>query len=163
MAENTLVLYTIGYAGHTIDSFIQALRAQRISVLLDVRLTPISRKKGFSKHALHNALDGAGITYHHFSALGSPKKLRQDLYADGDYEAFFASFRDYLRCHEKTVFRAAELAEAGKVCLMCVEKHPDECHRSVVADAIVGALGDEIAVHHLPAPISTSVRTSTAV
>lgn len=88
MAQSKRQLYTIGYAGHSLESFIQILQAKHISLILDIRMTPISRKKGGSKTALSQAMEAAGITYQHLRALGSPKELRQQLSAEGNYEAF---------------------------------------------------------------------------
>src|ERR1051326_13124 len=131
MGRNARHLYTIGYAGHTLESFIQALQAKHISVVLDIRMTPISRKKGFSKTALSQAIEAAGIHYQHLRTLGSPKELRQHLYTEGDYEAFFKAFRVYLGSQKESLHQAAELVSALPVRLMCVEQCPGECHRSV--------------------------------
>ena len=130
-------LFTIGYSGHTIDTFIAALQAEDVSLLIDVRMTPISRKKGFSKNALRQALENSGIRYEHIRLLGSPRELRTSLYANKDYESFFASYRAYLEHQGPSVDAAADFVTTERACLMCVEQHPHECHRSVVADAIV--------------------------
>lgn len=160
MAQNTKQLYTIGYSGHTPETFIQTLKAQQISLLLDIRLTPISRKKGFSKTALFHALEDAGISYQHLPTLGSPVELRRHLSADGNYEQFFSAFRAYLGMQGKSLQVAAELAVAERVCLMCVEKCPLECHRSVVADAIVQVLDGPVTVEHLPPPALDGSKTN---
>lgn len=143
-------LYTIGYSGHSIDTFIATLQAQNISLLIDVRMTPISRKKGFSKNALRQALEGSGIQYQHIRLLGSPRELRNSLNADKDYESFFASYRAYLERQEPSVKAAVDLVSTERACLMCVEQQPYECHRSVVAEAIADAVSLKVTVHHLP-------------
>jgi uncharacterized protein (DUF488 family) len=143
-------LYTIGYSGHTIDTFIATLQAQNVSLLIDIRMTPISRKKGFSKNALRQALEDSGIQYQHIRLLGSPRELRASLHEDKDYDTFFASYRAYLQHQTPSVSAAADLVTTERACLMCVEHHPHECHRSVVAKAIVDALNAQVAVHHLP-------------
>lgn len=163
MRSRKHVLYTIGYAGHTLNTFIQTLQAKHVSVLLDIRMTPISRKKGFSKSALHQALYDAGITYRHIRTLGSPAELRHSLHTNKDYNAFFASFRAYLQCQEQSLHQAAELVELEQVCLMCVEKCPDECHRSIVADAIVDTLGCGVAIQHLPSQDRLPAKTAMSV
>jgi uncharacterized protein (DUF488 family) len=60
------------------------LRDARIDVLLDIREIPISRRRGFSKTALRQTVEGAGIAYRHERRLGSPKVLRHKLRSDGD-------------------------------------------------------------------------------
>jgi uncharacterized protein (DUF488 family) len=152
MGRNVRHLYTIGYAGHTLESFIQTLQTKHISLVLDIRMTPISRKKGFSKTALSQAMEAAGIRYQHLRTLGSPKELRQHLYAEGNYAAFFNAFRAYLGSQKDSLHQAAKLVSTRPVCLMCVEQCPDECHRSVVAEAIVQELGKRVIIQHLPAP-----------
>src|SRR5690242_7628143 len=142
-------LYTIGYSGHTLDSFIAALQSEGVSLLIDVRMTPISRKKGFSKTALRQALEESGIHYEHMRSLGSPRDLRTSLYANKDYDTFFTSYRVYLERQTPSVSQAASLAISERTCLMCVEHEPHQCHRSVVADAIADAMNAKVAVHHL--------------
>jgi uncharacterized protein (DUF488 family) len=154
-------LYTIGYSGHTLETFIQELQARHITLLLDIRMTPISRKKGFSKAALAQAVESAGISYCHIRALGSPKKLRQQLYLERDYEEFFTAFRAYLDLQIDSLQYAAELASKKLVCLMCVEECPDVCHRSLVAEAIVQTLGNGTSIRHLPPPKSLRKRAKT--
>lgn len=157
------LLFTIGYSGYTVDSFIDTLRAQDVSMLLDVRMTPISRKRGFSKSALRVALAHAGIAYQHARTLGSPAELRRELHMNRDYDAFFAAYREYLNQQTPSVNEAAELVAAERVCLMCVEQHPHECHRSVVADAIAVSLGSKLNVRHLPEGTRSRSQTVVAV
>lgn len=63
-------LWSAGYEGRDIDSFVAALVDSHIGVVADVRLTPISRKKGFSKTRLGDALAEAGIKYTHLRGPG---------------------------------------------------------------------------------------------
>jgi uncharacterized protein (DUF488 family) len=66
-------LWSAGYEGRDIDSFVASLVDRHINVVADVRLTPISRKKGFSKTRLGEAPAEAGIEYTHLRGLGDPK------------------------------------------------------------------------------------------
>ena len=63
----------IGYEGENVDSLVAKLLAWKIAVLVDVRLNAISRKRGFSKRSLSEALDAVGITYVHLPNLGQPQ------------------------------------------------------------------------------------------
>ena len=163
MARRLQQLFTIGYSGHTLDTFIEVLQTNNVSMLVDIRMTPISRKRGFSKTALHRALEDAGIAYRHIRTLGSPSELRRDLHRAKDYSAFFESFREYLQSQQDDISCAAQLVTTQRVCLMCVEQCPDECHRSVVAEAIARSLPNHVIVEHLPVPSKTAVRTKAAV
>lgn len=65
-------LYTIGYEGADLGDFLATLRAMCVTTLVDVRELPISRRKGFSKAALGEALGAVDIAYKHERHLGSP-------------------------------------------------------------------------------------------
>ena len=69
-------LLTIGYEGCTIDDVVAELRGARVSLLIDVRAVPMSRKPGFSKRQLAAGLDEQGIGYVHLQGLGTPKPGR---------------------------------------------------------------------------------------
>lgn len=125
-------LMTIGYEKTSLDDFVAALKAGGVTTLLDVREIPISRRKGFSKRALSEAVNVAGIAYRHERDLGSPKPIRDRLYADGDYSKFFASFATYLKS-QQPLLRTLAGELGGGVALMCYERDPTTCHRSVVA------------------------------
>lgn len=66
-------LYTIGYEGAEIGSFVAALTAAGVSVVVDIRDVAHSRKPGFSKSSLRQHLTTAGLGYVHLRDLGDPK------------------------------------------------------------------------------------------
>ena len=148
-------LLTIGYEGLDIDHFIKFLVADRVEVLVDVREVPISRKKGFSKTKLSEALAKAGILYEHIKALGSPGPIRKQLKQDWDYDAFFAAYDEYLD-EQKDALKALRriLAEHDRVCLMCFEKSHDECHRRSVAKRTARSFRGRVSVE----PVNTFVK-----
>ena len=125
-------LMTVGYEKASLGDFIATLKRAGVTTLLDIREIPISRRKGFSKTALRDAITAAGITYRHERDLGSPKTIRARLYEDGDYKAFFASFTTYLKSQNPLLRLLAKELDGG-VALMCFERDPSTCHRSVVA------------------------------
>jgi len=69
-------LFTAGYEGATINSFISNLLVNNIEYVLDVRALPLSRKPGFSKSTLAQRLNCEKIQYIHLVELGAPKPLR---------------------------------------------------------------------------------------
>ena len=143
-------LFTIGYENSTLGDFIATLRAARVTLLLDVRELPLSRKKGFSKRALSEAVQGVGISYRHERDLGSPKTLRQQLHSDGDYAQFFSSFSKYLKQQSPLLTELATNLH-GNVALMCFERDPATCHRSIVArqlELLVGLKTKHLGVTH---------------
>ncbi|WNM29246.1 DUF488 family protein [Streptomyces sp. Li-HN-5-11] len=130
-------LWSAGYEGRDIDSFIASLLDSRIDVVADVRLTPISRKKGFSKTRLGEALAEAGIEYTHLRGLGNPKDNRAPFW-DGRLDVGRAHFRGVLRSDEaqSDLDRLAEQARQSRVAVLCFEKDESRCHRQVVLETV---------------------------
>jgi uncharacterized protein (DUF488 family) len=130
-------LWSAGYEGRDIDSFVSSLLDNRIDVVADVRLTPISRKKGFSKTRLGQALAEAGIEYTHLRGLGNPKDNRAPFW-EGRLEVGRARFRGVLRSEEAQtdLERLAEHARQSRVAVLCFEKDESRCHRQIVLETV---------------------------
>ena len=71
-----MTVVTIGYEGRQLDEFVAELSNRRVEIVFDVRENAISRKLGFSKRRLGEALAVAGIDYRHQPALGNPRSNR---------------------------------------------------------------------------------------
>ena len=130
------VLFTIGYEGSDVESFISRLEQSRIRRVVDVREIPLSRKPGFSKNSLREKLEEEGIEYVHIQQLGSPKAIRNKLKEDEDYASFFGSFSTYLDEQQMAIDEAYRHVREATCCLMCFERMPSKCHRSIVAEKI---------------------------
>ena len=143
-----MVLSTIGYEQATIDDFVGTLIAAGIQTVIDVRERPLSRRKGFSKKALADALKNVGIDYVHLVGLGDPKAGR-DAAKAGDFGEFQKIFVAHMETAEfkADLERASALVAGGDACLMCYERSPGKCHRKFVADSLSGILG--VDVRHL--------------
>jgi uncharacterized protein (DUF488 family) len=131
------VLLSIGYEGRDLTDFGAALQAHRISTLVDVRLTPLSRKPGFSKSRLAAYLDTIGIDYQHAPLLGNPRDNRPAFADPSTIGEGRRRFRERLRSKSRfaALHEVVTLAERGRVALLCVERHADQCHRKVLLDA----------------------------
>ena len=88
-------IYTLGYEGVALLDFIRTVKDTGVSLLLDVRERPQSRRPGFSKRALSEALAEAGTTYRHVRQLGDPKPGR-DAARSGAMEEFRSIFNAHL-------------------------------------------------------------------
>lgn len=128
-------IFTIGYEGTDIDTFIETLTTVGIETLVDVRALPLSRKKGFSKKGLSEALEAAGISYLHLRDLGDPKPGR-DAARRGDYETFNKVFTTHMETDEAQVAleRLATIATRQICCMMCFERDACGCHRRIVGN-----------------------------
>jgi uncharacterized protein (DUF488 family) len=135
-------LFTIGYEGADLADFLTALRAVGVTTLLDVRELPISRRKGFSKLALGEALGAAGIAYQHERLLGSPRDARHRLKATGDMKTFLTDYEVHL-AQQTGLLDELALTLNGNVALMCYERDARDCHRRVVARELGRRFGIE--------------------
>jgi uncharacterized protein (DUF488 family) len=157
LGPHTLRILTIGYEGASVDGFLHTLKAASATTLLDVRELPLSRRKGFSKNVLAEILTSAGIHYQHERAFGAPRHIRHRLREDGDLARYFADFREYLATQRAVLDTLAQTL-SGAVALLCYERNPIECHRSVVATAL--ARRAKSTVEHLSVPLHGLKQTS---
>jgi uncharacterized protein (DUF488 family) len=153
------VLYTIGYEGVRQASLLAVLLENGVEEVVDVRLTPLSRKPGFSKNALTEALTAEGIGYSHEPDLGCPKEIRVSYRETADFAEYARAYRRRVLARATaTVKDLALLATAKRTCILCFESDARRCHRSLVAEAARRANGEAIAVEDLAVP--SSGRTS---
>ncbi len=130
-------LFTIGYEGATVGEFLAALQSAGVERVIDVRAIPNSRRPGFSKTPLRNALAEAGIDYVHLRALGTP--------ADGRAAARAGRREDLERIYAGQLELPAAIAEGAQMvglaeekpsALLCYERDPAACHRSLLLAAV---------------------------
>lgn len=138
-------LATIGYEGASVEDFLATLRQAGVETLVDVRQIPTSRRAGYSKTQLRAAVEADGIRYLHLVGLGDPKEGR-----DAARRGRFAEFTDIFTRHLQSAEARADLetaagiAEGGGMCLLCYERQPEFCHRSLVADALAKRISVDI-------------------
>lgn len=135
-------IFTIGYERAELADFLATLKSMKVGVVLDIREVAISRRKGFSKSALEEALKRAGIEYVHEKRLGSPKAIRDRLHQDGNYRSFFRDFDAYLKTQRDLLRNLADTLK-GSVVLLCYERDPHTCHRLSVAKMLAQMTGIE--------------------
>jgi len=140
-------LFTAGYEGETIDSFLAKLLQAEINLVLDVRFNAVSRKKGFSKNHLQHACEKIGIVYAHLPDLGIPSSLRKSLRNSEDYRRLFTWYAECLRKGLPACDQAEKLVQLHRTVLLCFEHDINRCHRSKLADVIARRTG--MAIVHL--------------
>lgn len=136
------MLMTIGYEKATPEDFVATLKAGGVEVLVDIRDRAQSRRRGFSKTALADAVEKAGIEYVHFRALGDPKEGREAARA-GNIEKFKKIFNAVLAAEPAQLALSEVIKLAGQkhICLMCYERDHRYCHRKIVSDELENTLG----------------------
>lgn len=129
-------IFTIGYQQASQNEVIAALKAAKVKLVIDTRAVAASRRAGFSKRMLAAGLDEAGIAYLHLQKLGTPAEGREAA-RSGDYPKLWKIYNKHL----KTAGARVELDEletilqkSGRVCLLCYERNPEECHRKRIVE-----------------------------
>jgi uncharacterized protein (DUF488 family) len=126
-------IYSVGYEGTTAEELANRLAEYGVSLLVDVRLQPWSRRPGFSKQPLSVALAMAGIEYVHEPLFGNPPENRE-AYRQGD-PAAVQVVRDRLERKGQTALdKLIREARYRDVAVLCVERESSRCHRQVVTD-----------------------------
>ena len=126
-------IVSIGYERRSVEDLIRLLTRNQVDVLVDVRLNAISRKKGFSKSSLSQALREAGIEYRHERQLGNPKDNR-DPFRRGLKSARARYLRHLQNGASSTYQDVIDLAGTARIALLCFERDHHECHRSCILD-----------------------------
>jgi uncharacterized protein (DUF488 family) len=148
--------------GFTLETFLAALERADVRLLMDIRQRRGVRGPEYAwanARRLEAALEAAGIAYEHHRELAPTTELRQLQYAEDDRrgvgkrsrtelapayrEGYLAEVLD--RADLATV--AASLPAEGAATLFCVERDPEACHRSLVAERLQAEHG--VAVEHL--------------
>ena len=130
-------IFTIGYEGTTVGEFIAALKNAGVERVIDVRALPLSRRPGFSKSPLRAALEEVGIEYVHLKALGTPTAGRAAARA-GRHQDLERIYAGQLELPEAMAQAAQmlELAREKPSALLCMEREPAHCHRTLLLDAV---------------------------
>lgn len=136
-------LFTIGYEQVPQASVLDALAGAGVKLLVDVRAVAASRRPGFSKRQLAAGVDGRGIGYLHLRGLGTPAEGRLAARA-GHVDDMRRIYGAHLAKPEaiEQLDTLKDLVRAGRrVCLLCYERHPEHCHRLMIADLVCEDLG----------------------
>lgn len=126
-------VFTLGYSGHTPESFLTVLTSAGVLQVLDVRSFPRSRKPGFSKGALSSYLTRSGLTYVHLPQLGAPRALLAEKKGGRPFEAIARAYESHLANQGRPIDEAVRLARQKPSVLICLEKDARECHRGLLA------------------------------
>lgn len=132
-----MLIFTIGYEAATMGDFLAALAAAGVERVIDVRALPLSRRPGFSKSPLRAALAEAGIDYVHLKALGTPAAGREAA-RKGRHAELERIYAGQLELPEAIAQGAQmlELAREKPSALLCFERDPAACHRTLLLAAV---------------------------
>jgi uncharacterized protein (DUF488 family) len=136
----TCRIYSVGYEGTTVEDLADRLARLGVSLLVDVRLQPWSRRPGFSQQPLSVALAMAGIEYVHEPLFGNPPENRE-AYRQGDPAAARVVRERVERKGQEALGKLVREARYRDVAVLCVEREASRCHRRVITD-----LAQELAI-----------------
>ena len=142
----TFPVLTIGHSNHSLVDFMGLLQAQAVSTVADVRTSPYSRyTPHFNHDTLRQALEASGLDYAFLGGELGGRPADRSCYDEAGrvlYErvAETDAFDDGLRA-------VMCLADQGRVALMCSEKDPLDCHRTLLVARVLAERG--VSVRHI--------------
>jgi uncharacterized protein (DUF488 family) len=117
-----LVIKSIGHSNYEVTSLLEKLAQHSIQTLIDIRSRPYSRwSPQFNKSALQKSLEGFGINY----------EWRGNNLGGLDKNVMYT----------ETLLEIAKRCEDENICLMCTEREPENCHRSLKIEPDLAELG----------------------
>jgi uncharacterized protein (DUF488 family) len=123
-------ILTIGHSTHSIDRFITLLQLHGVTAIADVRSQPFSRyAPQFNRTELTASLRGAGIQYVFLGRELGARSNNPDCYLDGRVQYDRLARTDEFKAGLARILHGA-LSE--RLALMCTEKDPLDCHRTVL-------------------------------
>ena len=144
-------MFTIGYEGISLESYINRLLENDIKLLCDVRKNSFSMKYGFSKSQLTKACNGVGIKFIHIPAVGINADKRRELNTQADYDKLFDEYKQTVLVEatdeQNEIFNL--LKTEKRIALTCFEANINQCHRKLLAESIAGLQGFTYKLRHI--------------
>jgi len=155
-------LVTVGVYGFTAERFLAALKRADVGALFDVRQRRGVRGSEYAwanSQRLQQALADCGISYRHLKELAPTSEIRAAQYAAdealGERKRTRTELSDGFKCaYIEQILEPADLDKlladfdaSATAALLCVERDPGACHRSLIADRLAADYG--IPVEHL--------------
>ena len=134
--ETKPAVFSIGYEGLTIDSFLYKLIANNITLVVDVRSNPQSMKYGFAKKSFKKYLERAEIKYLHIPELGIPSSMRKGLGESVSHKSLFKIYENKLLPKQETeIKQLIDLTNQNeRIALVCFEADHNFCHRHILIE-----------------------------
>lgn len=151
------VIYTVGHSTHTIEKFLDLLERNDVTAIADVRSSPFSRHNPqFNKDTLSAELKKRGVAY---VFVGKELGARSD-----DPSCYEGGKIRYGRLAKTSVFKAGiervlSGAQKYRIALMCAEKEPLDCHRTLLVSRALEQRG--VSIVHILADGRTEAQTQT--
>jgi uncharacterized protein (DUF488 family) len=144
------VIYTIGFTKKSLEEFINLLKQNNITKLVDIRLNRVSQLAGFAKEKdLKYILEKLfNIKYKPINEFAPTKELLKKYIKDNDWENYAKEFKDIIDSRNLEDFKDEILDEKEIICFLCAEAEPEKCHRRLIAE-FFGDRGNNVEIKHL--------------
>lgn len=131
MTQESKKIFTIGHSNHSIEEFVSLLKNYKIDIVADVRSTPHSKYcPQFNKETLENALKAKNVKYLFLgNELGARPKDNAFYNSEGAVDFVKLANSDNFK---EGIKRLMEIIESYTTVLMCSEKDPLGCHRTIL-------------------------------
>jgi uncharacterized protein (DUF488 family) len=140
-------LFTIGHSNHPVEKFLGLLKQHNIQAIADVRSAPYSRRNPqFNRNNLQAALSEAGIQYVFLGRELGARSADPACYVDGKVQYDRLAATDLFR---SGIERLLDGVKTYRIALMCAEREPLNCHRTLLVSRALEQRGLGI-VHILP-------------
>lgn len=138
-------IYTIGHSTHSSEYFVQLLKKHSITAVCDVRSKPYSRMNPqFNRESLKETLASSGIKYVFLGKELGARTEDQSCYCNGKVQYELLAKTELFK---KGIDRVKKGADEYRVALMCAEKEPLDCHRTILVSRILSE--DGVPVRHI--------------
>src|SRR5262249_44809331 len=143
MIEQRSSLFTIGHSTHSLEVFVELLTHHGVTALADVRSAPFSRfNPQFNKDALARGLNARGIRYVFLGRELGARANDSSLYENGRVRYARLAQTDLFK---QGIARVIQGATEHRIALMCAERDPLECHRTLLVSRALDEQGVEVA------------------
>lgn len=138
-------IFTVGHSTHSVEEFLELLRAHDVTALADVRSSPYSSYNDqFNREGLKSDLEKAGITYVFLGRELGAQSNNPDCYRDGKVQYDRLAQTQYF---QQGLERLRKGAQKFRIAIMCAEKDPITCHRMILVCRQIR--GDDLDIRHI--------------
>ena len=123
-------LYTIGHSNHTIEKFVELVSMHSITAVFDVRSHPYSKfNPQFNRETIEEELKKHNIKYYFLGEELGPRSNDHECYINGkvQYSSISKTFQ-----FRQGIERLLVEMESNRILIMCAEKDPITCHRTIL-------------------------------
>jgi uncharacterized protein (DUF488 family) len=142
--KETMSIFTVGHSTHPIEKFIDLLKRYDVEAVADVRSSPYSQyNPQYNREVLQKTLQEHAIRYVFLGDELGARRTERTCYVDG--QAVYEKVAQ-LPAFKEGVQRVSDGGKKMRVALMCAEKDPLDCHRTVL---VCRQLKEQFSVQHI--------------